>query len=377
MSTTSTLGAPVKRLRVNNAAPDITVLRYTMSKSEGAHDVVSLFVDSSTKSFDFTGLPGQRIEFDYGNLGAAATFQGYIQSVVPNNRLVGNNTVLEQEIVCLGPTMIMKGNSPRFWTDMTATQVIADLCQLNQLGLSDEFRNDEDPWRSLAQTCETDWEMIVRLANLIGARVVPQRGVIRLINYNDVAARQLPTKAYVRRASVPSPDADPGAVLEFVPSSSSVRDPTYTPPSFGYLSGRTAAVVGRSGALYGRFSTAYPAQSAQEAVMLAQGYYDPSWKQTADLTITGDSDLEVAQMVQVNSTGHQGTVISPEYDGIWYVNGVDHSGAPQQFFSTLHLGRPLGRANNWYQERPFWLGDKRGVPRLFPLGDGTWVSTWR
>jgi hypothetical protein len=67
-----------------------------------------------------------------------------------------------------------------------------------------------------------------------------------------------------------------------------------------------------------------------------------------------------------------------DFDGVWYVHGVEHSiGMQGRFFTTLEMGRPVARGANWYPQRPFWLSDKRGVPSLIAAGSGSWVSNWR
>ena len=369
---------------VNQSPANMAVLRVLIDRAEGQHEAATLYVNSATATIDFNSLPDKRIEFPFGDPGVQSTFQGYVLSVTPNRRFVGDTQITEQEISCLGASMVFKGNKPRFLTDLTATQMIASIVADSNLGFNDEFRNDGMIWRSLAQTNETDWEMILKLADRISARIVYERGVIRLINYLDISYRQLPSRSYTTKQDVSlndRTDDTTGTVVEYTPISTSVRDPSYRTPTMAYLSAGQARVVhpqNQAGdTLVSSFVTDYPAGSQQEAEALQSGYYTPPWNQEGSLRVTGDAMLMPGSVIQVASSG-KGITMQANYDGLWYVRGVEHSiGLGGRFFTTLDMGRATSRGYNWYAPRPFWFGDSRGVPLLRPVGSGVWVSNWR
>lgn len=390
-STPSAVGSVL----VNQREMNVAVVRAIVTRHEGEHEGATLFVNSATATVDFHSLPDQRIEFTFGGLGIQSTFQGYVNSVTPNRRFVGDTQITEQEIECMGASMVMKGNRPRFFTEMTATQMVAKICADNNLGFHDEFRNDNNQWRQLAQTSETDWQMLLTLADRISAKVVYERGVIRLINYLDVSYRQLPSRLYRTKnnmATTDHTDDNQGVVVEYVPTNVSVRDPSYRTPTMAYMSGRQAVMLqpppasatsqpsgrGSRGAdIVSRFATSYPALSQQEAEAMQSGFYTPPWNQEGSLRVTGDAAMMPGNIIQVASAG-LGTTMQADYDGVWYVNGVSHSlGLQGRFYTTLSMGRPQARGTNWYAPRPFWLGEKRGMPLLTPAGNGSWVSNWR
>jgi hypothetical protein len=365
----------------------------TITRRQCEHDSASLFVNTPTRSTDFDNLPDQRVEFDFGVLGMRSTFQGYVTTVMPQQRLVEDQQVTLQEITCLGASMVMKGNTPRFFTELTLTEMMRRIVSDANLGFSDEFRNDNTIWRTLAQTSETDWEMVVTLADRLGAVIIYERGVIRLVNYLDVAYRQLPSQ-FLQMATLRS-DAlsPPGTVVDFVPSSMSARDPSYRTPTLSYLSGKSAVLVeppasatqSRPGstrntwgsAVVSRFATSMPALSAQEAQAIQRGYYNPPWNQEAEIRIIGDARAMPGTTVQVSSSLN-GPTLTPTYDGVWYVKQVEHQmDVHNKFFTTLTLGRAQARASNWYPPQPFWLNDPRQTPTLRPSGSGQWISNWR
>jgi hypothetical protein len=387
-------------IRVNSHSLLITPLSATVTRNENEHDTASIFVVSGSRDTDFSLLPDQRIEFDYGSLGGRRTFQGYVNSVTPQKRAVGNQIDSSQEIFCYGASMALKGNRPRFFTALTLTQMMARIVSDANLGFNDEYHNDTLVWRTLAQTSETDWEMLLSLSGRLGARILYDQGVIRLINYQDIGYRQLPTKsllsvpidADLSAAETGSPGA--GAVLEFMPTNTTTaQDPALRTPTMAFLAGQSAvvmtpplaALMSRPSApestggptLVSGFATTMPALSYQEAEQIQAGFYDPSWPQQASVRIMGDATTAPGTTVQISSAG-QGETVTPAYDGVWYVSGVEHQmGIGHSFYTVLTLGRQVTRGKNWYQYRPFWLGDRRGAPVLRPSGTGQWISNWR
>lgn len=354
--------------------------RVEVTKTEGEHEKAVLNVRSSTRGTDYYKLSGQRVTFTYGLPGMGAVFQGYVAEIGPQQKVQDQGYVVEQEITCLGPSMIMKGNKPRFLVDSTVTDFIRTIVTDNGLGFSDEFVNDNTKWRTLAQTSESDWQMVVMLADRIGAHIVTQRGVIRLVNYNDISYREMPSHLFqMNQAPAQATGENAGAIVDFTPVNISTADPLYTTPSVAFLQdGKTVYVpaTGRNGVVARRFATDVPARSTSEAAVLQSGYYVPDWSQEGSITVVGDATIEPASVCSVSAVSGR-TVLRPDFDGMWYVKSVSHVMYTNQFFSVLDIGRAANRAPNWYQARPFWLGDKRGIPQLMAAGDGTWLSTWR
>jgi hypothetical protein len=287
---------------------------------------------------------------------------------------------IEQEIVCLGPTMAMKGNTPRFVVGSTATEFMRTIVTQNGLGFSDEFSDDSTKWRTLAQTSESDWEMVVVLADRIGANIVHSRGVVRLVDHNDISYRELPTHQFKMQQTPAQADgANAGAITDFTPVNISAADPLYRIPAVAFLQEGKAVYVpstGRTGPIAQRFATDMPARSTAEASVLQRGYYFPNWSQQGGITVVGDATIEPASVCAISANSSR-TVMRPDFDGMWYIKGVRHVMYNNQFYSVLDIGRAANRAPNWYQARPFWLGDKRGIPQLTAAGDGTWLSSWR
>lgn len=386
-------------IRVNDRSILATPTSAQITAKENEHDTASVFVVTGARSTDFAQLPDQRIEFEYGNPGNRSLFQGYVNSVMPQKRAVGNQVISSQEIFCYGASMVLKGNKPRFFTSLTLTQMMQRIVNEANLGFNDEYHNDTLVWRTLAQTSETDWEMLLALSGRLAASIIYDQGVIRLINYRDIAYRQLPTRLL---KSVPlDPDFSQaelegrgsGAVVEYTPTNSALRDPTFRTPTTAYLAGKSAVLMtpplstltsGYSpsratwgSALVPRFSTSMPALSQQEAELIQQGFYNPPFPQGATVRIMGDATAAPGTVVQISSSD-RGQTMTPTYDGMWYVSGVEHQmGINRRFYTVLTLARSANRGKNWYQYRPFWLGDRRSAPALRASGTGQWISNWR
>jgi hypothetical protein len=355
--------------------------RVEVTKTENEHDQAVLTVQSGSRATDYSTLISNRIWFNYGNPGRMVPFQGYVSEVGPQQILTGQKYLVQQEVTCLGPTMVMKGNHPRFLVDSTITDFIKQIVIDNGLGFSNEFLIDTTSWRTLAQTSETDWQMVIQLANRIGAHVINTRGVVRVIDYTDISSRALPIHFFKMSATVAYSNGVPtGDITDFTPVNISSADPQYRTPALAYVQdGQTVYVPasGRRGVISRRFATDMPAQTAQEAQTLQAGYYLPDWSQLGGITVVGDSSIEPGTVCSVAANSRSNvTVMRPDYDGMWYVNTVKHIIYADQFYSVLTLGR-TNRASNWYQARSFWMGDRRGAPYLIAAGDGTWLSSWR
>ena len=236
-------------IRVNDRSILVTPTSAAVTRRENEHDTASVFVVTGSRATDFAQLPDQRIEFEYGNLGNRGLFQGYVNSVMPQKRAVGNQTVSTQEIFCYGASMVLKGNKPRFFTSLTLTQMMQRIAGEANLGFNDEYRNDTLVWRTLAQTSETDWEMLLALSGRLAASILYERGVLRLVNYRDIAYRQLPTRKLTSRPLDPDlsqselESQGSGAVVEYMPTSSALRDPVHRTPTTGFLSGKAAVML--------------------------------------------------------------------------------------------------------------------------------------
>jgi len=362
---------------------DFTVIEAIVTLNENEHPNATISVTTRNRPLDFNSMPGQRIQFQWGDFGNTDIFQGYVAAVNPRQQLQATTRNTLEDITCIGPTMVLKGNKPRFWDQSTCTQAIASICSDNMLGFCDQFQSDQLTWRTLAQTCETDWEMVNALANRIGAHIVTTKGVVRLINYWQVASRETPVRTFQMKSNIDPGQQEEvtGSIVELTSSNLSQVDPLYQTPQMSYLAQRavtmTPPVSNRvRGATYvSRFATSMPALSAQEAAMLQAGYYLPDWPATASVRVLGDATLEPGLVVEISTVKNPAMV--RDYDGFWYVKGVEHTMSPQRFFSTMSLGRTPQRAYNYYQHRPFWQGDARGVPLLRVAGSGQWYSTWR
>jgi hypothetical protein len=197
------VSSAINGVLIDGQLHDLLVAWASGTFKENEHGSMSLFVSTSTRATDYGIMPGQRIEFDFGTRGNTQKFQGYVSAVTPQRRLNGTKVISEQEIQCLGESMVLKGNHPRFFTEVTSTQAIARIVAESNLGFSDEFRRDDTTWRTLAQTSETDWEMIVNLATRIGAHVLVTKGVVRLLDYTEIMARVLPIRVYTKRQQSP------------------------------------------------------------------------------------------------------------------------------------------------------------------------------
>jgi len=262
---------------------------------------------------------------------------------------------------------------PRFWDNKTIPSAVADLVAFNILGY---IGHDHTyAWNGLAQTEESDWEMVNDLASRLGWTVYNRYGVV--MAYDPLRLfTESGTYARLVMGSISTTDRN---LLEFQPQEQSTMLNENLGVKYGYFtSGDAVQVIAQPGTFQGyTFNTDVVIESqdaAQVYVNAATSSID-RWQQYAMARVWGDADLYPGLCVEVVSTNTR--YMRTKFDGKWLIRQAIHQMDRQQFQTLLSLVRPNSTtpvAAVAYS--PFWQsGPGKTRPRL-SISEGDWVSSW-
>ena len=345
--------------------------------AEGAHDTGTLSAVSTTL-MNTDGLVGAPFSFYFGVPPRTELFQGYITEVTDTQGATGQ---LSFTLTVMGPTKLMFEGKPRFWRNKSVTESISDLVSANYLGRGGHHH--EHKWVSLAQTDESDWEMINTLAKRIGWIIYSRYGVVYPCDPLYCF------KSFGSYTRLVSSQVDPlttdKTMIEFTSEviSNVVQDSLGW--RFGFFtSGDEPQIMGQTGDFAGYlFKSDQVVRDQVEAATYtaARDVRLESWSEAGVARIWGDADIYPGMCVDVVTARQK--YLAPKSDGRWLVRAVGHQANPQQFQTILMLSRPSAAtlAIPMYESqvyKPFWELEDPARPRpSLTLADGKWLSSWR
>ena len=366
---------PVARVLVNNEKLDVSVTSASMSMGDGQHDEarLSLTSDTLTSTTDMVDKP---ISFVWGVAPHSEYFHGYITEVTEESQ--GATGALTFSLAVLGPTKVMFEGYPKFWSRKSATSAISDIVNKNLLGYTGHPH--DYLWNALAQTDESDWEMLNVLADRIGWKLWNRFGIIGAFDPTKLF-REVGVYARLVMGSDSGLSSD-RVLLEFQPNERSKLLKENLGVKYGYFTtADVVQVVKEVGEFKGyRFATdiVVDNQDAANVYTTAASNAMDSWKQYALARCWGDADLWPGMCVEVVSTNAR--YLRAKYDGKWMIRATSHSMDRQQYQTMLFLVRPDSKtavATGTYT--PFWQdGSGRSRPTLSLVGEDQprWRSSW-
>ena len=363
--------------RLNGAEFDISVSEMMLTFTEGQHDVATLTCVSETLE-DTEDLVGQPMSFFWGVAPRTQPFNGYINDVTEEQKSQGS---LSFKISLLGTTKMLFQGTPRFWSNKTITSAIRDIASSSKLGLGGHKHSFV--WGTIAQTEETDWQMVTRLVRRAGWTLFSRLGVVLTYDPNVLYKN---SGIYTRLMSgMDDLASDDRKLLNFDFTETAPFMPGNLGTQIGYFTtNNTVQLSKQPGDFQGYvFETSLPIRNQTEAAEHIKAFDTTfeTWSENGIARIWGDADIYPGMVVEVITS-------APRYrysakDGRWLVRATGHQADRQQFQSILYLTRPEKAkrtallANTDY--RNFWE-DEPGGARAKPvvsLLDETWVSSWR
>lgn len=344
-----------------------------ISNTENRHEAAVITTQLTKTQID--RYINKTITFNYGPRFTGRTFYGYIIVINPNQDYQQDALV---DIHCFGTTWPLQSGEPRFYTNRTAPSVFGDIVTSHNLGC----QVDEHPytWPALAQTEESDWEFLQTLATRIGYSIYVYNGVVRLVNPVRVMAETGVYQRFIRSDDVLDTTRQ---LLDFNPSTQSLRIRDNVKPSFGYFDGEVPTLTKPKGVLPYKMSTDTPIKNRDMGQVYSEAWERriDFWNQQATARINGDASIIPGINISIQVSGN--TAGRNEYDGTWFVRGVEHSLTNNSFQTALDLARDdmTERLINT-DFRWFFTQANQGNPRLVKVEKGNppskfWESTWR
>jgi hypothetical protein len=363
---------------------DVLAQSATANLKEGQHDQMTISVSSPTLTTTekLTDMP---ISFRWGVTPRIESFNGYIMDV-KEETAQGSGTSLSFTMSVLGATKAMFDGKPHFWVNKSIPSAVHDLTSQNQLGYTGHTHSYL--WPGLAQTNESDWGFVTKLANRIGWIVTNRYGVVmcydpvKLFTDSGVA-----TRLVMGGAAGLNLQAD-RVLLDFQPMEEADALYTNLGHEYGYFTSSGSVQVAQQPGLFRGYTfttdVVVPDQEAAKVYTDAGNTDMDRWKQYALARIWGDADIYPGMCVEVISTNK--AYLKTKYDGKWMVRQVNHSMDRQQYQTLLALARPSGTAQvSMPSYVPFWQDPSnagKAKPYLSLVRTSTseetptWVSTW-
>jgi hypothetical protein len=252
---------------------------------------------------------------------------------------------------------------------------VADLVAFNLLGYAGDPH--DYTWSGLAQTTESDWEMVLDLAQRLGWLVFNRYGVVMCYDPARVF-REAGIYARLVMGSNFDPATDRN-LLEFQPQEQSTMLNENLGVKYGYFtSGDAVQVITQPGTFDGyTFNTdvVIENQDAAQVYVNAAAVSVDRWQQYALARVWGDADLYPGLCVEIVSTNTR--YLRTKFDGKWLIRQAQHSMDRQSYQTLLFLARPNSTTPvSAAAYVPFWQqGGAKSKPGLSIL-DGDWVSSW-
>jgi hypothetical protein len=367
---------PVSSVIVKGDSLDVTVNELRVNYAEGQHDTATMSCISTTME-NTEGLLDAPIQFYFGIAPRSGIFYGYITDLTNEQKAQGQ---LSFSLSMMGPTKQMFEGKPRFWSNKTASAAISNLVNLNALG----YTGTSHPyaWRSFAQTEESDWSMIHRLAARIGFVLYSRFGVILAYDPTEHFKMCAPYCRLVSQSGIDAADTpNDRTLIEFNATASADILVENLGKKFGYFtSDNEVQIRQQTGEFKGFvFESSMPIVNQDEAAAMvaAADISISNWRNHATARMWGDADIYPGQCVEVK-TVQAGRYVKT--DGKWLVRLVSHQADRQSYQTLLTLSRPdtwsISLSNSY---RPFWeedMSNNRARPYLYLDANNRWVSSW-
>lgn len=363
---------PIFRPMLRGEEFDVTFQEAGIQMGEGAHDTAIVQCQSSTLTTT-DGMLNSPISFYWGQAPRTELFCGYIVGVGVTKAGEGS---LSFGLIILGVTKVMQEGKPRYWTNRTVPSAVTTLAYSNNLGV--HTHQHDFVWGSMAQTDQSDWQMLDIQVGRLGWSTFNRYGVI--LAYDALQLFQ-DSGSYCTLQSSQDQDFDPTAerrLIEFNPSEDSDENPDSMGTKVAYFTDRNDVQVTKQAGDHNRFKfiTQWVLRNADEATLYANAPSSKpgSWDQRAMARIWGDSDIYPGLCVDVVTTNN--TYLRNKYDGRWLVTSVQHKMDRQSFQTQLAMARPASDTRVSQEAyRPFWTVAGRPHP-VMSLVDGVWTSSW-
>lgn len=338
-----------------------------IQNSEGKHEAAVITTQLTKTQIDqFVGKP---ITFKYGSRVNANVFNGYVITITPSQNYKKDALV---DIACLGVTWIMQVGKPRRFIDTTIDSAFSQLVLPHGLGVQADKHYYR--WPSLAQTDESDWAFLQTLAHKVGYCVYVNRGVVRLVSPERIIRDTGAFQHYVRSDDILDTSRK---LLEFNPTTQSLRIRDNMKPSYGYFENTEPQVSGSINVYPYRMTTDTPIKSKDMANVYSEAWNRrvDFWNHQATARINGNANIIPGMNISIQLGN--GLAGKNEHDGVWLVRGVEHSITNNSFQTMLDLARDrITTKSTNIDFSWFFSTSKQGSP-LLSISEVDNIKKWK
>lgn len=346
--------SPDVMITINGVEVDYTsIYSFTLSLDENMHDMCTIRM---------RGIPPRAIT-DYidaavrvslsSGPGRTQEFCGYVAYIEPTSEtrqgLINGSPFQDADIVCLGASMVMKGHKSRVWENTSLSLIAQKMAKDYDFSL--DVQVDPYAYPRIVQKAESDWEFLVRVARLCGARVSLHGTHLWIWDPYKALGRQ---RSYERLTTVRNRmDAVPGVILSF-DGSFGLMSPDGQSTKF------TLAALDKSGTIVSvssntvdsgswtgaghrsKFENFVPGtpQNTREAIKALEVADKETFAFNATVEVTAGAGIVPGGVVEVSE-------YNADFDGLWYVSSVKHHMGASQYITELGIGRDFTTTNEF------------------------------
>ena len=340
--------SPNYDLTIGNAQVDYQALNsIELCLEENKHDMLKLEMAGLPPRAvtEYRGL-GVRLTFDTGP-GYQDEFTGYVTEVKPHSHtsagLMNNSPFQDVTIVCMGASFDMRGAKSRPWEETTLGDVARQFAKDYKMSLDAPQNADERVYRLMLQDSESDWQFLVRYAGLLGYSVSGHNTHLHIYDPFLAASRQISyNKLMTSRGSKLDGTAVPGRISDF-------KGRFTRRHADGVFKNSVVTVQQDDGLTYDvdsrevfRITTgtaprlqdnlSHPVETYAEAIRVINRRSREEYDYEATIEVVGLAGCQPGGVISLDN-------YAAEFDGLWYVRGVDHRLASGGFVSTLDVAR--------------------------------------
>jgi phage protein D len=338
--------SPSYELTIGNVEVDyLTVNSLVLSLEENKHDMLTI---------EMGGLPPRAIT-QYRNKGVSLTFNtgtgfveyfyGYVIDVKPKSEtgggMINNSPFQESSVICLGVSYDMRGPVSKVWERTPLHEVVQLFAR--GYGFSASVPYDDLVYGMTLQEAESDWQFLVRYANLLGYSVTAHGTHLHVFDPYAASTRGISQHRLTTLSTTTGIRPEPGQITEFSGSFADRRaDGMYADSVVTVMADDGQGepydvtiqdVLGIQGVVP-RFKKRVPhhvdtyAEAERVLLRTAKATYDYE----AAVSCLGLAGCKPGGVVLLDN-------YKSEFDGLWYVQSVKHTIATGVFLSDLHIVR--------------------------------------
>ena len=339
--------SPDVLIAIDNVNVDYMALqRISIEQRENQHDLLTLdFSGFNPELFTSYLEKPVTVTISYPNL-ESCDFYGYITFIEPtavtNQGLVDGSPFQMVRVYCLGASYLMKSKTSKVWENVSLYDIALEIAEKYDYSLS--IPKDTYRFTRVAQTAESDWELLVRLSKKLGY-VVSNHGTHIHIWDSYKALRREVSYATLNTIKGLNGDVTPnlGQIIMFeaqygaiTPEATRAPDIIHVLDRDGKVSSISSSLITETSGLGNPIQSIFTNVLNENADTYEMGHRAVSaalrtgFSVTAKVMITGLPTLRPGSIVKINK-------YESDFDGYWYVQEVHHQITKSELVSYLKI----------------------------------------